>query len=606
MEYTQAKDILELPEAQRLRVLQQYLDELADKKQEHKYGLYWNDTRHPENVVRQCDAEMPILEEVTPQYVHAKPVQEDLFDTLEKPEPTHILIEGDNYHALAVLAYTHARKVDLIYIDPPYNTGNRDFRYNDRFVEKEDGDRHTKWLSFMHRRLLLAKELLRESGVIFISIDDNEVAQLKLLCDKVFKDENFAANVIWQKKTSPDARKNLAAAHDYVLCYAKSIFNQKFNLIALSQTRTESYKNPDNDARGVWASVDLTGQTGHATSSQYYTIVSPKGNKFSPPEGRCWAIAESTINTLIKEGRIWFGKNGDSRPRLKKFLSETKGTTIGSLWTHQEVGSTQEATKELNQIMGFADALATTPKPIRLIERILKLTTAQDTPSVILDFFAGSGTTAHAVLELNRADGGNRQCILVTNNEVTDKTRKELTDKGLSPSEIEDMGICRAVTYPRVRKVIEGYTTPKGANVKGTGGKLRYFRCGFVKKQGAHIQNAENIKRHCTEMLCLRENIFHRIFPEILLPEDLDERENYTGAFEIFKDHNRSLAILYDDTPQYKTELQERLAVLSGEKILYVFTPTGNVSQLDYEDFDGVRLEEIPIRILDLYKRILK
>ncbi len=385
-----------------------------------KYGLYWNERRHAEAVVTKCETLMPVLDEAEDKRIFYTPPAADLFDTPERPQPTHLLIEGDNYHALSVLNYTHRGKVDLIYIDPPYNTGNRDFRYNDNFVDKEDGDRHTKWLSFMHRRLQLAKDLLKESGVIFISIDDNEVAQLKLLCDKVFGEGNFVANVIWQKRTSPDARKNLAPAHDYILVYSKLLFSLKLNLLPLSETRIDDYKNPDNDARGVWASVDLTGQTGHATPSQYFTITTPSGKKIQPPEGRCWAIAESTFLKLQEEGKIWFGKNGESKPRLKKFLSESEGTTVWTWWPYQEVGSTQEATKILNETLGFPDGLATTPKPTRLIERLLRLTTQNECPTVILDFFAGSGTTGHAVLELNKEDGGRRQFILGTNNEVTD------------------------------------------------------------------------------------------------------------------------------------------------------------------------------------------
>ena len=434
-----------------------------------------------------------------------------IFDEQRSVNPTeskNIIIEGENLETLKLLSNGYREQVKCIYIDPPYNTGNKDFRYNDNFIDKENGGRHTLWLSFMKNRLELAKELLKDTGVIFISIDDNEQAQLKLLCDRIFKEENFIANVVWQKRTSPDARKNLAAAHDYVLCYAKYNMNLKLNLVPLSIERANSYKNPDKDIRGVWASVDLTGQTGHATSSQYYTMTSSNGEMFTPPEGRCWAIAENTFKKLLNDNRIWFGNNGSSRPRLKKFLSETEGRTVWTWWTNTEVGNTQEATKELNQVLGFADALATTPKPTKLIDRILKLATTKDSPSVILDFFAGSGTTGHAVLELNKQDDGRRQFILVTNNEVTDKTQAQLRKEGKTESQIEALGICRSVTYPRLQKVIEGYTTPKGEKVEGTGGRLRYYRTEFIERSPNFDQQAYNFKGKCTEMLCIKENVF--------------------------------------------------------------------------------------------------
>lgn len=642
MEYTKAQQILELPEPQRSQVLQQYLEELADKKKEHKYGLYWNDTRHPEDVVRQCDAEMPILEEVIANALHHKPEPTDLFDTPDKPEPTHVLIEGDNYHALAVLAYTHARKVDVIYIDPPYNTGNRDFRYNDRFVEKEDGDRHTKWLSFMQRRLKLAKELLKDTGVIFISIDENEIHNLRHLLDKIFGENNFIEQLVWNKRI-PKNDKGIGNIHEYILLYARNystghIFVQKKegieDVLELVQKLKKSkipFKEAENELnkfykkngydRGItlynnfdknyrlFGKINVSWPNAKTVGPRY-DVLHPKTQKPCKVPDKGWRFTKDTFESMIdykdieelhngtyKCGRVWFAKDENTQPSTIKYLDEVDSFLLRSIISTKSDGG--------NELYNFSTiAEFNYPKPTDLIELLINSNSNQN--AIILDFFAGSGTTLHAVLELNKADGGNRQCILVTNNEVTDKTRKELKDKGLSEAEIDAQGICRAVTYPRVKKVIEGYTTPKGAVVKGTGGKLRYFRCAFVPRVGAHIQNAENIKRHCTEMLCLRENIFTRIYPETLKAEELDDRENYMGAFEIFQEHERILGILYDDSPAYKEDLRNRLNVIKGEKKLYVFTPTGNVSRLDYADFEGVTLEEIPRRILDLYKRILQ
>ena len=336
----------------------------------------------------------------------------------------NLLIEGDNLHALKALLPRYAGQVKCIYIDPPYNTGNEGWVYNDAVnapemqkwlhhavgKEAEDLSRHDKWLCMMTPRLQLLRQFLREDGAIFISIDDNEVANLRLLMDEIFDTRNFVASIIWQKRTSPDARTAIGPAHDYIIAYCKNSEKLRLNPIPLSSERAKDYKNPDNDVRGLWASVDLTGQTGHATASQFYTITTPSGRKFAPPEGRCWAMAETTLLRLMSEGRLWFGKDGNARPRLKRYLVEAEGTTSWTWWPNSEVGHNQEATKEVNELLN-RPGLFETPKPTRLIKRILQLATDKD--SLILDSFAGSGTTGHAVMQLNREDGGNRRFLLV-------------------------------------------------------------------------------------------------------------------------------------------------------------------------------------------------
>ena len=348
----------------------------------------------------------------------------------------NLIIEGDNLEVLKLLQKSYLGKVKMIYIDPPYNTGN-DFIYPDNYTESlqtyleytgqvdaqgkkfgtntdTDGRFHSKWLNMMYPRLYLARNLLREDGIIFISIDDNEFDNLRKICNEVFGEYCFLACVLWQKRTSPDARTALGAAHDYILCYVKTPTDKKspLNLIPLSKERAASFKNLDDDPRGPWASVDITGQTGHATSSQYYEIITPSGKKYKPPEGRCWAISEITFKRLVDDNRIWFGKNGDSRPRVKQFLSETAGMTTWTWWTNTDVGHNQEATKELIDILGQA-AVFDNPKPVRLVTRMLQLSTAIESNDIVLDFFAGAGTTAQAVLNQNRNDRGNRKFILV-------------------------------------------------------------------------------------------------------------------------------------------------------------------------------------------------
>lgn len=353
----------------------------------------------------------------------------------ENQNSQNIYISGDNLDALQHLVKSYSGKVKVIYIDPPYNTGSDGFVYNDKFnftaaelakrldVNPERAERilsmtrrgsasHAAWLTFMLPRLSFARDLLTDDGVIFISIDDNEQANLKKLCDEVFGEENFVADIVWQKRTSPDARLNLGPAHDYIVVYAKDLElgKKSLNKIELSDDRKSEYSNPDNDPRGKWASVDITGQSGHATSSQFYEITSPSGESFFPPTGRCWAIAENTFLDLVKDNRIWFGTKRNSRPRRKLFLSEIEGANTWTWWTNVEVGHNQEAAKEVKQLLGGTD-IFTSPKPTRLIKRILDLSTSKD--SVILDFFGGSSTTAHAVMQKNAEDGGNRRYILV-------------------------------------------------------------------------------------------------------------------------------------------------------------------------------------------------
>jgi adenine-specific DNA-methyltransferase len=252
----------------------------------------------------------------------------------------------------------------------------------------------------MVSRLRILQNLLSDNGSIWISIDDDEGHYLKVICDEIFGRQNFVTTVSWQKRTSPDNRLRLGGAHDFILVYVKSFGCDKgFNQLPISESRSGDYKNPDNDPRGAWASVDLTGQIGHATPSQFYTLKTPSGKQYAPPEGRCWALAEETFLQLVTDNRIWFGKNGDSRPRQKHFISEMAGVNSWSWWTNNEVGHNQEAKKENIAIFG-ADKIFDTPKPERLIERIL--TIASTPGDLILDSFLGSGTTAAVAHKMGR------------------------------------------------------------------------------------------------------------------------------------------------------------------------------------------------------------
>ena len=362
----------------------------------------------------------------------------------------NLFIEAENLEALKILQKSYAGSVKMIYIDPPYNTGNDSFIYPDKFSEsrdeyarrvgdkdqegylkrdgvfqgafrkngKDSGHYHSNWLNMMLPRLHLAKTLLREDGVIFISIDDNEQAQLKLLCDEVFGSENFISSVIWQKihSTKNDA-KYFSNSHEYLVCYAKNILNIEIGLLPRTDEMNARFSNPDNDLRGAWSSGDLVAN--EERTGGYFEIIGPTGKIFNVPQGKHWVYSEENLRRMIKEGRIWFGKNGDAFPRLKRYLSEVQqGRKVDTLWLSDEVGHNQESKRELKKLFeeqGFFDF----PKPIRLIYRSLFITTRND--DLILDFFSGSGTTAHAVMQLNAEDGGKRRYICVQLPEETDE-----------------------------------------------------------------------------------------------------------------------------------------------------------------------------------------
>jgi adenine-specific DNA-methyltransferase len=376
----------------------------------------------------------------------------------------NLIIEGDNFDALRYLRVAFAGRVKCIYIDPPYNTGNRDFVYNDRFVDREDLWRHSKWCEFMFQRLTLARELLREDGVIFVSIDDNELFPLGMLTKQVFGERNFVATVIWQKVFAPkNTARHFSDDHEYIVVFAQNADAWRPNLVPRTVGAEARYKNPDNDPRGPWTSGDL--QARNFYSEGTYPITCPSGRVIpGPGAGSYWRVAKAKFVELDEEGRIWWGRDGNGMPRLKRFLSEVKqGLVPQTLWPFQEVGHTQDAKKELLDVLRFPDSASvfSTPKPLALLERILRIAT--DPGDLVLDFFAGSGTTAHAVHKLNAEDGGRRRCILVSNTEATlDEPAKNL---------------CRDVCAERVRRVIRGYTSRDGEEVPGLGGDFAYLRC---------------------------------------------------------------------------------------------------------------------------------
>jgi adenine-specific DNA-methyltransferase len=386
-------------------------------------------------------------------------------------ETENLIVQGDNLEALKALLPRYAGQVKCIYIDPPYNTGNEGWVYNDAVnspeirqwlgkvvgKEAEDLSRHDKWLCMMYPRLVLLRQFLREDGAIFISIDDNELASLRLLMDEIFGKRNFIETVIWEKNYAPKASaKHFSEAHDYIMVYGKKSENWSPQLVARSEKQDKMYKNPDNDPRGLWRPNNLAARNYYSKGT--YPITTPSGRVIpGPPRGSYWRVSREKFEELDRGGRIWWGKEGNNIPAPKIFLSEVKqGVVPMSLWPYRDVGHSQEAKKELVEIMDFADSESVfiTPKPTRLIQRILQIAT--NPGDLVLDSFAGSGTTGHAVLSLNKQDGGNRRFILC-----------EIDEK-----------IARYITAERVRRVASGYTNAKGEAVEGLGGGFQFVRLG--------------------------------------------------------------------------------------------------------------------------------
>lgn len=504
---------------------------------------------------------MPTLDFKGKQYVHShhlsvpfRALEIDAAKSLsDNPSlDDNLIIHGDNLHALKALMPKYAGKVKCIYIDPPYNTGNEGWCYNDNVnspqmqewlkknanpVDKEDMQRHDKWLCMMWPRLQLLRELLADDGVIFVSIDDEEQARLKMIMDEIFGEENFISNVVWQKKYSPqNDAKWFSDNHDFIVCYGKKKEIWRPNQLARSKEAEERYKNPDNDSRGVWKPMDMSVKT--FSDSGNYTVITPSGRKVTPPKSRCWAYSETKFHDLVKDNRIWFGKDGQNVPSIKGFLSEIKdGVTPLTLWTYQEVGHNQTAKKELKNIFDQDERVFDTPKPTTLIDRILQIATDKD--SIILDSFAGSGTTAHAVLNLNKEDGGNRKFILV---------------------EMEDYA--SDVTAERVRRVIKGVPTAKDEKLKeGLGGSFTFAELGEAFDIDK-ILTGESLPAYNA----LAQYVFYTATGESLKGDVKPSTSFYVGEsslFEVYLIYQPDLAFLRSNDSALN---QEKLDIITAKK----------------------------------------
>lgn len=446
------------------------LNEIESELNSKKYGLVWEE--HEEAVDVQMRTHIPVFTEDTSMEIAALPDGDYNF-----------LLEGDNLHSLYLLEKTHKGRIDVIYIDPPYNTGNKDFIYDDIFVDKNDSFIHSKWLSFMEERLTIARRLLSDKGAIFISIDNNEISSLKMLCDEIFGSANFIDIISWFKKASPSNDAQFFSNDtEFILVYAydKSIW--KPNRLPLSEKQMKYYQNPDNDPRGAWNSATYTCNKSKAERPNlFYAIKNPfTGEEIYPKETAVWKYSKEQTEVLQADNRLFWGTNGTAKfPRIKKFLCEHEGVVNRNMWHYDDVDHTQGATAELKElgILGFS-----TPKPTRLITRILQIATNNN--STVLDFFAGSGTTAQAVLELNKQDGGSRRFILCTNNENN---------------------ICEEVTYQRIKTVITGKRKDGSVYSEGIPANLKYYRTDFVARDEEYLSEA--LLEHIAEMIQLENGV---------------------------------------------------------------------------------------------------
>jgi len=474
------------------------------------------------------------------------------------------LIEGDNYHALSVLNYTHLGKIDIIYIDPPYNRGTNDFKYNDRFVEKTDTYRHSKWLSFMYKRLRLAKNLLSEQGVIFISIDENEFANLVLLCDDIFN-SNQLGIFVWQKKYGGgNDSGQIATEHEYVVCYSKQQLKEEW-LEPHTSEYLKRYSEEDEIGRFFWDTLERPG-----LKNPIKVKVQFEGKEFILQTFRSQKrvdleLSSGEIRIINIKGKpsFQFKQRLREGKKPRSLLRDARNELDGDLeMAFMKIGSNSSAKKELFEI--FHEDVFDNPKPTTLISYLLKLLRLKK--GIVLDYFAGSGSTGHSVLK----DHKNFQFIICTNNESN---------------------ICTEVCYPRIEKVIKGYKTPEGENIKGLSGNLKYFKTAFIKKTISRDDMKLRITRECTEMLCLREGIFNEVKSK---PD-----------FQIFEQNRRIMGVYYAMERDSLGQLKKELDKLKGEKILYCFTldPLG-LDKNDFTDWRGISLEPIPQKILDIYEQI--
>lgn len=541
-----------------------------------KYGLVWEDT--PEAVYDELKEEIPVMnEDRTKAIVNGNEY------------PNHVIIEGDNLHALTDLCYTHAGKIDVIYIDPPYNTGNKDFVYNDSFVDRDNGFRHSMWLSFMDKRLRLLSELISDDGTLFISIDENEHAPLKMLCDEILGEENFVCDLIWQSTPGSNTGTDIKTVTESVLMYSKRRSEEYINSKPIDDAK--KYKNQDNHLaeRGPYVTNKLDRRmTGsHYSEALNYAITMPDGTQIYPggetfrQDHWNWRWSQQKVEWGIANDFLLFSKKKDKWAiYFKQYLNvDNNNKPIERSIPYQNLiledsMSSARGTKEVMDI--FNSKKFDYPKPLALIKYIIRMVSKPN--SIIFDAFAGSGTTLHATMELNKEDGGHRQCILVTNNENQ---------------------ICEEVTYPRNKKVIEGYDTPKGEHVEGLhDNNLRYFKMDSVSRIPS-IHNRRKLAAHMVDMLRIKHNIYTR-------KNQIGSYTIDTATMRYYEDNGRRLLIIMMPTEIYGVvEAIQALPPLDEKINVYVYSDGPYAYEDDFAAVaDRVNVIALPGPMLKTFHRI--
>jgi len=555
---------------------EELIKELSKFKKTTKFGIVWENKA--EKVADLCQENLPILIEDKKREIYAA-----------NKESPNILIEGDNYHALSVLNYTHKGKIDVVYIDPPYNTGAKDWKYNNDYVDAQDPYRHSKWLSFMAKRLLLAKKLLKDTGIICVTIDDYEMPRLWCLMDEIFGENNHLGTVVI--RNNPKGRKTkrkVSLIHEYALFFGKGIASKIQKVEIAPEDKTHKYK---KDTDGTWflpvnlrkQGVDsLAVSVRGKLSDRYYPIYyDPKTGKVSSKtklavkilpidkdgQKRIWRRGKDVIDEMFQTGDLWYQQTASGDQVYYKFRGGLDGEPPESMWYESRFSASEHGTQMLDKILGVREAFPY-PKSPDAVAECIKIASTNKT-AVILDFFAGSGTTAQAVLELNKIDEGKRKYILCTNNENN---------------------IATEVCYPRIKKVISGYRLGK-KDIPGIVSSLKYFKTSFIDATPTD-KNKKALVDKSTEMLCLKENCFN----------EMKSGQHFKTFNSIDGKH---LAIIYDDggIEPFKNIAKQ----LNKPFIVYVFSLDENAREEEFEDVPAlVELKPIPAVILNVYRRIFR
>ena len=562
----------------------------AELKTAKKYGLVWDKEDVKEDVVLQCQTDIPVL-------VNQKN------KTIVCGKDNDLLVEGDNYHVLTSLNFVLKEQIDFIYIDPPYNTGNKDFVYNDKYINSDDGYKHSKWLSFIEKRLRLARELLKPTGVIFISIDEHELFQLKLLCDQIFGEYNYVENFIWIKNSIKNLSLTASTNHEYILCYAKHLgcleeqkffriekpgLKEVYKLLAKFKEKKYSISSAEKELRAFYKSnpslkgismynnveIDKNGDYQAFRLSDIsapvakgalntYVVLHPVTKRPCRVPSRGWAYSKETMEEHIKNGLIYFNKDETYVPAYKRYLRNVETEVCKSAFENFDEGK-----RDLQEVLK-SNNLFENPKPVSLIKHLLNMATKPN--SLVLDFFAGSGTTGQAVLEINKEDGGNRRFILCTNNEN---------------------GICDNVTYPRLKTVITGKRPDNSKYGDGSNANLYYFKTDFIKDEVNVEQAKYSLVEKVDALLCILENIFGE-----------KERNNYSSHY-VNGDKHLFIYNEYYNLTKFE-EFKNRVLAAKGEKVVYIFSSDNEIDPSLITGKDIV-LKPIPSKIYEIYKEIVE